>query len=105
MCFSEHDHMVQAVMSNGSEHDHMVQAVMSNGSDQPLHVGPLPWTGRRREDFLNAQALDAFAKVLAVDLVPVPQQIPWRRIFGKGLQYLLPRPLRGGMLRHVEVND
>jgi hypothetical protein len=86
-------------------HDHMVQAVMSNGSDQSLHIGSLPGAGRRAEDFLQAQASDALAKVLAVDLVPVPQQVTWHRIFGKGFHQLSSGPLRRGMLRHVEVND
>jgi hypothetical protein len=46
--------------------------------------------------------LDALAKVLAVDLVPVPQQVTWSRIFGKGFHYLLSGPLSCRMLGHVD---
>jgi hypothetical protein len=47
-----------------SQHDHVIQAVAPDESDQPFHVGPVPWTGRSGENFLNAQALDSFAKVI-----------------------------------------
>src|SRR3989442_993714 len=73
-----------------SQHDHMIQAVASDRSDQPLHVGPLPGAGRSGEHFLDAQALDSLAKVIPIDLIPVSQQVTWRRIFWKGLHHLLP---------------
>ena len=60
-----------------SQHDHVIQAVTPNGSDKPLHVGPLPGAGWSAEDLLKVQALDALAKVLAVDLVPISQQVTW----------------------------
>src|SRR6266536_2097804 len=88
-----------------SEHDHMIQAIAPDRSDQPLHVGPLPWTGGRGEDFLNPQALDTLAIVKPIDLIPVPQQVAWRRLLRKPLYHLFPGPPSRGMLRHVEVND
>src|SRR6516164_1268171 len=83
----------------------MIQAVTADGSDQPLHVGPLPWTGWRGEDFLYAQALDSLPKVIPIDLIPVSQQVTWRLILGKRLHHLLPCPPCRGTHRHVEVND
>src|SRR6266705_6659377 len=87
-----------------SQHDHVIQAVTSNRSDQPLHVGPLPWAGRSREDFLYAHALDSLVKLTPIDLVPISQQVTWCGIFGKGLDHLLSGPPSRGMLRHIKVN-
>src|SRR6266699_6711707 len=75
-----------------SQHDHVIQAVTSNGSDQPLHVGPLPWAGRSGEDLLHAHALDSLAKLTPIDLVSISQQVTWCGIFGKGLNHLLSGP-------------
>src|SRR6266700_5377620 len=72
-----------------SQHDDMIQAIAPDRSDQPLHVGPLPWTGGRGEDFLNPQALDTLAIVKPIDLIPVPQQVAWRRLLRKPLYHLL----------------
>src|SRR5215831_10757770 len=83
----------------------MIQAVTADGSDQPFHVGPLPWTGWRGDDFLYAQALDSLPKVIPMDLIPVSQQVTWRLILGKRLHPLLPCPPCRRVLRHVEVND
>src|SRR5215472_12559131 len=63
-----------------SQHDHMIQTVTPDGSDQPFHVGPLPGTCWRGEDFLYAQALDSLPKVIPIDLIPVSQQVTWRLI-------------------------
>jgi hypothetical protein len=88
-----------------SQHDHMIQAVTPDGSDQSHPRRPLPWTCRRKEDFLSAHALDSLVEFVPIDLVPVPQQVTWRRIFGRGFPHLLPCPLSRRMLRYVEVKD
>src|SRR6516164_10382342 len=87
-----------------SQHDHMIQTVMPDGSDQPLHVSPLPWAGRRGEDFLHTHALDSLAKVIPIDLISISQYVTGRRIFRKRLHHLLPCPPSTGVLRHVKVN-
>src|SRR5215469_16537693 len=88
-----------------SQHDHMIQAVTSDGSDQPFHVGPLPGTGGGGEDFLDALASDSLLELTAIDLVTIAQQVPWCGIFGKRLYHLLSCPTSRRMLRHVEMND
>src|SRR5207237_275419 len=80
------------------------QAVTPDGSDQPLHVGPLPWASRRREDLLHAHAADSLVELTPIDLVPISQQVTWCSVFGKGLDHLLSGPPRRRMLRHVKVN-
>src|SRR5260370_4103698 len=88
-----------------SKHDHVLQAVTSNGSDQPLHVGPLPWAGRRREDLLHAHALDSMVKLTPIDLVPISRQVTWCGIFGKGLDHLLSGPPKGAQIRESTTQN
>jgi hypothetical protein len=83
----------------------MIQAVTSDGSDQPFHVGPLPGTCWRGEDFLDAHASDSLLEFTPIDLVTIAQQVPWCGIFGKRLYHLLSCPTSRRMLRHVEMND
>lgn len=71
-----------------SKNDHMVQS-------KPAE--------RRGEDLFQAPASDSLAKLTPVDFVPIPQQVTWCRVFGKGLNHLLPYPQSCRMLRHVEV--
>src|SRR5437899_2209731 len=87
-----------------SQHDHVIQAITPDGSDQPLYEGTLPWTGRSGEDFLDAHASEAFAKIIPMDLIPIPEQVTRCRILGKRLHHLLPCPPGRRMLRHVEVD-
>src|SRR5215469_929337 len=82
----------------------MIQAVTPDRSDQPLHMGSLPWTGGRGEDFLDAHASDSLLELTPIDLVTIAQQVPWCGIFGKRLYHLLSCPARRGMLRHIKVN-
>src|SRR5215472_16664915 len=87
------------------QHDHMIQAVTPERSDQPLHVGSLPWTCGRGEDFLDAHASDSLLELTPIDLVTIAQQVPWCRIFRKRLYHLLSCPTSRRMLHHVEMND
>ena len=63
----------------------------------------LPGAGRRGEDLLHTQASDSLPKLLAIDFVPVAQQVTECGIFRKGFYYLLSGPQGRRMLRHVEV--
>jgi hypothetical protein len=58
-----------------AEHDDMVEAVAAHGADEPLRERILPRPLRRREDFVDAHALDATAEVLTVDVVTIAQEI------------------------------
>jgi hypothetical protein len=53
-----------------SKDNHMIEAFPADRSDQPFHIAPLPWTGRRGQDLLYAHALDALVEVVPIDLVP-----------------------------------
>ena len=58
-----------------------------------------------REDFVHAHALHAVAKLLAIHLVTVAQEIGWRGVARERIHNLLGIPNGGGMFGDVEVDD
>jgi len=48
---------------------------------------------------------DSLLKELTVDCVPVPQQIPWRGLPGKGVDDLLDSPLCRGVFGDVKMHN
>ena len=85
-------------------HDHVIQALASNGADEPLDVRILPRGARGADDFFDSQTLDSPLKDFAVDTVAVPLQKS-RFVKWKGFRDLLGRPLRRRIGRDVEVQD
>jgi len=49
-----------------------------------------------------AHVAHLLSEVLDIDRIPIPQQVTWELVKGKGLSQLLPRPFRGRMTSHVE---
>src|SRR5437899_4957117 len=88
-----------------AENQNVVQTLAPDRADQPLREGILPRAVRRREDFLDPHALHSVAKLLAVDLVTVAQEIGGRGVVREGVHDLLGGPVGGGVLGHVEVDD
>src|SRR5215471_17230025 len=83
----------------------MIETLPPDRSDQPLHECPLPRTGRSSPNFLDPQCLHSLDEISSINLVLIPQQIPWSGILRKSLDHLSPRPKGSGMGRDVEVND
>ncbi len=83
----------------------MIEALSADTADQAFNVRILPWRSWRRDDFFDAQVLDALAEVHAVDSVSVSDQEARRFVLRKGLDDLLGRPARSWMSRDVEVHD
>jgi hypothetical protein len=67
----------------------------------PLH----PFVDRAREDFFDAEALDATAKLVAENAVAVADHEPGRRVLGERLDSLLGGPGRAGEFGDVEVKN
>ena len=88
-----------------TEDEHMIQTLAPDRTDEALREGILPRAVRRREDFLDPQALHAVPKLLAVDLVAVAEEVGRRGVIREGVDDLLGGPVGGGMLGHVEVDD
>ena len=87
------------------EHDHMIEALASNGSNHSLHIGALPRRAWCRQDFANALVSHLFSEVIAKDPIAVPQQVARELVKRKCLPQLLPRPLRGWVGGYIEVEN
>ena len=87
----------------GVENDEMVQAVSSYRADQAFGIRILLGTTGRGEQFLDAQRGDPLTDVIAVDGIPIANQIFRYIPIGKSLDDLLGRPGRGGILGDIEV--
>src|SRR5436190_1879893 len=88
-----------------AENQNVIQTLAPDRADEPLREGILPRAVRRREDFLDPHALHSVAKLLAVDLVTVAQEIGGRGVVREGVHDLLGGPAGGGVLGHVEGDD
>src|SRR2546430_8516951 len=88
-----------------AENQNVIQTLAPDRADEPLREGILPRAVRRREDFLDPHALHSVAKLLAVDLVTVAQEIGGRRAVRERAPDLLGGPGGGGVLGLVGVDD
>jgi hypothetical protein len=88
-----------------AEDENVIQTLAPDRTDQALGEGVLPRAVRRRENFLDPHALHAVAKLLAIHLVTVAQEIGWRGVVRERSDDLLRGPDSGGVLGHVEVDD
>lgn len=88
-----------------TDDDMMVEAIPSDRSDHSFHITVLPWAFGGGNDLLDPHILDALPEGAAVDSVPVPEQIFWRGIPGKGRPDLLEGPGGSGIPGDVEMND
>src|SRR6266481_381808 len=87
------------------EHDHMIEALATNGSNNPLYIGSLPRRARRRQNFADTHVSHPFSEVIAKDSIAVPQQVARELSKGKCLPQLLSRPLRGRAGGHIEMQN
>ena len=88
-----------------AEHENVVETLAPERTDQALRERILPGTVRCREDFVDAHALHAVVKLLAIHLVTVAQKIGWRGVVRERVHDLLGSPDGGGMFGDVEVDD
>ena len=63
-----------------AEHDHMIEALVSDRADQTFDIAVLPRRSRRCRSVANAHRSNAVRKCLAVDAVPVADEILWRAL-------------------------
>src|SRR5215469_12043165 len=84
-----------ARQSGFTEYDHVIQALPSNGADHPLDIGSLPRRPGRREHLFDAHRLHLLHEVCPEDPIAIAQQIARRRLPGKGLSQLLNGPFGG----------
>jgi hypothetical protein len=70
------------------ENEHVIQALAPDRADEPLGERVLPPALRRRENFVDAHALYAMPKLMAVDAVAVAEEIGGRGLVRKGIHDL-----------------
>ena len=88
---------------SGIKDDEVVQTLSADRSDEPFGVWILAGVAGRCEDFFDLGRSDTRPNVVAINAVPIPQQIARSFVFGGGLDNLLGSPGRRGVVRHVEV--
>jgi hypothetical protein len=84
---------------------HMIEALSANRSDNTFHIRVLPGRARRCDDLVHAQALDPSLHLIAIDRIPVAQEITWSSIEWKRFDKWLRCPLGGGAFCSIEMND
>ena len=87
------------------ENDHAIETFSSDGSDKALHVRALPWASWRDQDIFYSHSLDPIPEDIAVDAVPVSEQVFRRCLPGKGLDDLLRGPLGSWIGGDIEIQD
>ena len=70
-------------------------AEASNRPDDALREGILPGRSRRDEDLANSQTLHPPCEHVAVDGIPIAEQVLRRRLFWEALDQLVGGPGRG----------
>ena len=88
-----------------TEDDHVVETLASNTSDEPFREWILPGILCSREHFFYSYSLNPASEQSAIDGVPIPQQIAWRRVFRKRFDDLPRRPIRSWMLGHIKMDN
>jgi hypothetical protein len=87
------------------QHHDVVEALAAEGADETFHVGILPRRPSRRPDFADSHAFHPTRELDAVDPVAVAQEISRGSLPGEGFYKLPSRPLGGGGVSDVDVDD
>src|SRR4051812_43543115 len=95
-------HMTQMTLA---EHDHMIEAFASDRADQSFGIAVLPWRSRRCRSVTNAHRSNAARKCLAVDPVPVTDEILWRAVPTTCFRDLPGDPFGSRVRSDAEPND
>src|SRR5262245_17055049 len=87
------------------DHDDMIEAFPSNRPDDAFSEGILPGRSRGDEDLAHPQAFHPPGEYIAVDRVPVAEQVLGRGLFGKALDKLVSGPGGGGVVGGVDMDE
>src|SRR5215469_525119 len=86
------------------DHD-MVKAFPSDRANQPLTMAILPWRARRGRPISNTHRTKASDKDLAINAVPIADEIAWPLLPAISLHQLATYPFRTGMRGRRETQD
>src|SRR3954447_16281822 len=85
-------HMPQMSLA---EHDHMIEALASDGADKSFSVTVLPRRSRRCRSVANAHRANASGECLSVDAVAITNEVIRHRFPPAGLADLSGDPFAG----------
>ncbi len=85
-------------------HD-MVKAFPADRPNQPLTIAILPWRPRRRRPIPNTHRTKAPDKDLAINAVPIADEIAWPLLPAISLHQLATYPFRAGMRGRCKTQD
>jgi len=87
------------------EHNDVIEAFPSNRPDDALSEGILPGRSRGDEDLAHPQAFHPPDEHIAVDRVPVAEQVLERCLFREALDKLVSGPGGGGVVGGVDMDE
>ena len=85
-----------------AEHDDMIKAFPSDRADQPFSMSILPWRSRRSWPVTNAHHAKTSGKYLAVDPVPIADDVSRCGLPAASFGELVGNPFGGRVCRHSE---
>jgi hypothetical protein len=83
----------------------VVEALAAEGADDPFGERVLPGCSGSDDHGANSHAGQAPGDALAVDGIPIAEEISWRGLVWEGLEDLAGGPDCRGQIRHVEVEE
>src|SRR5215510_5811370 len=86
-------------------HNDVIEAFPSNRPDDAFSEGILPGRSRGDEDLAHPQAFDPPDEHIAVDRVPVAEQVLGRGLFREALDKLVSGPGGGGVVCDVDMDE
>src|SRR2546426_5040230 len=87
------------------DHDDLIEAFPSNRPDDALGEGILPGRSRGNEDLACPQAFRPPCEHVAVDGVPIAEQVLGRCLFWEALDKLVGGPGGGGVVGDVDMDE
>src|SRR4051795_8032420 len=88
-----------------AKHNQMIEALASDRADQSFGIAVLPWRSRRCRSVANAHRSNAARKRLAIDAVPITDEILWPALPTTCLRDLLGDPFGSRMRSDAEPQD
>src|SRR5215475_8154376 len=87
------------------EHNDVIEAFPANRPDDAFGEGILPGRSRGDEDLAHPEAFHPPDEDIAVDRVPVAEQVLGRGLFGKALDKLVGGPGGRGLVGGVDMDE
>jgi hypothetical protein len=87
------------------DHDDVIEAFASNRADDALGEWILPGRSRGDEDLAHPQAVHPLYERVAVDRIPIAEQVLGRCLFREALDQLVSGPGGGGVVGGVDMDE